>query len=898
MEEEFLVDIPLQEGLSSLINNSALRITFRVFVLLINPFSEMIRKRFIFCAVALAFNFALQTLSAQTFISGTVTDSLSGTGIESVNIKLVNESGGTSTDHAGGFSISVEPGRKVLSFSMLGYLPKTIEIETIAGQDLQLGTIRLHLSTIGLSEINIIASEAVERRTPVSVSTIKADVIQSRLGDRPFPEIMKEVPGVYASRTGGGSGDASVNIRGFQQENVALMLNGVPIGSVENGLVYWNNWLGLAEATQQIQVQRGLGASKVAMNSIGGTINIITKTTDVEPGGSIKYSITDYGNQKATLMLSSGRLKNNMAVTFLGSHFTGPGYVDATYSDGWAYYLSISKEFSKDQMLVFTVLGNPEKHGQRNFKLYKSEVDEHGLKYNKDWGSYNGEINNASENFYHKPHISLNHYWNINEKSLLSSSYYLSFGNGGGKWTDTFGNNPWIFSYYNPSGQIDWETIYNNNASNEDTYTLANGIDTTGYSLNIQTDFLASHIWTGLLSTFRHEFNNNFTLITGLHARVFKSKLQQKVRDLLGGDFYIDDYAYAIDGVAGRDQIKTVGDIVKIDNGAINDYTSLFAQLDYTAGKLSAFAAGTVSGNWYRREDHYNYVNDITSDWVFRTGFDAKAGINFNLDEYNNIFINGGYFSRAPYFKFVFGNGTNIPTSDLENEKTLTAEAGYGLTINHTRLSINGYYTKWADKSVLTNEYNQFEDPSMVQGLDALHVGVEAELKQVITSWFKVGGSFSMGNWKWKNDVRAFVYNDDMVVVDTIQVYADGLYVGDAPQTQVSLFADFLIMKTVSFSAAWVYYDRYYADFSPTTRTNPEDRSQPYRIPAYQNLDLYLQCPFRIGKLLATADMGCQNVLNGKYIIRGQDGYSHTIDDFTGFWGFGRTFYVSLKIEF
>ena len=90
---------------------------------------------------------------------------------------------------------------------------------------------------------------------------------------------MNSVPGVYATRLGGGSGDASVNIRGFKQENVALLLNGIPMSSVENGLVYWNNWLGLSEATQQIQVQRGLGASQVALNSIGGTINIITKTT-------------------------------------------------------------------------------------------------------------------------------------------------------------------------------------------------------------------------------------------------------------------------------------------------------------------------------------------------------------------------------------------------------------------------------------------------------------------------------------------------------------------------------------------------------------------------------------------------------------------------------------------
>jgi iron complex outermembrane recepter protein len=836
--------------------------------------------------------------SSQSWISGYVADSLSGERLFGVSIAVKDHQNGTATGQDGYFSVELGKGHYTLIFSSVGYLSRNISLIISNDGETNAGTVFLNPAAIGLAEVSIIASEAVERRTPVSASMIRSDVISTRLGDQPFPEIMKAVPGVYASRTGGGSGDASVNIRGFKQENVALMLNGIPIGSVENGLVYWNNWLGLAEATRQIQVQRGLGASKVAQNSIGGTINIITKTTDIEQGGSLSYGISSYGNQKATLMLSSGRMKNNMAVTFLGSRFTGPGYADATYVDGWAYYLSISKEFNKNHMLVFTALGNPERHGQRNFKLTKAEVDQHGLRYNKDWGSYNGELNNASENFYHKPHVSLNHYWKTSDKGMLATSYYISFGNGGGKWTDTFESNPWIFSYYNPSDQLDWEAIYENNAGNESQYTLANGTDTSGYSLNIQTNYLASHIWTGLLSTYNYEINEHFKIITGIHGRIFKSKLQQKVRDLLGGDFFIDDYAFAIDGVAGRDQVKHVGDVVKVDNGAINNYANLFSQLEYEAGNLNIFAAGSVSGNWYRRVDRYNYVSDIYSEWVFKPGFDLKAGANYNLNEHNNVFVNGGFYSRAPYFKYVFGAYTNVPSQDLKNEKTLTAEIGYGLDMKNTRFRLSAYYTKWEDKSVLTNEYNQFEDPSMIQGLDALHTGIEAELNQKITQWLSAGGSFSFGDWKWKNDVTAFVFNDNQAVVDTINVYADGLYVGDAPQTQVALFADARILKTVNFSVSWMYYDRYYADFSPTTRTDPDDREQSYRIPSYQSVDMHLGSPFRIGTFKARADLGCLNALNSKYIIRGQDGASHTINDFSGFWGFGRTFYLSFKLEF
>jgi iron complex outermembrane recepter protein len=857
-------------------------------------------KKFYYLCLVFLLNLNFIIVSqGQSRVSGQVADSVSGESLNGVNIKDSEGSYGTSTDQNGYFGLSLQAGKHTLIFTNVGYLTWQIVVDLNGNNEIVLGKILLQPATIGLAEVSIIASEAIERRTPVSVSVIKADAISSKLGDQPFPEIMKAMPGVYASRTGGGNGDASVNIRGFQQENIELMLNGVPIGSVENGLVYWNNWLGLADATRQIQVQRGVGVSNVAQNSIGGTINIITKTTDVERGGFIKYSLTDYGNQKATLMLSSGRLKNNMAVTFLGSYFSGPGYVDATYGKGWAYYLSISKEFSKDQMLVFTVLGNPETHGQRNFQLSKYEVDIYGFRYNKEWGSYNGEINNASENFYHKPYITLNHYWNISEKSMLATSCYLTFGNGGGKWTEAFGGANWIFSHPNPSGQIDWESIYNENAENYDEYTLADGTTITGnYSLNIQTNFLASHIWTGLISTFRHEFTDKLLLTVGIHGRLFRSKLQEKVRDLLGGGFFIDDYAFAVDGVAGRNQIKTVGDIVKVDNGAIDDFASIFGQLEYTSGKFNAFAAGTLSATWYRRFDPYNYVSDIYSEWVFKQGYDAKAGINYNLTEHQNIFINGGYFSRAPYFKFVFFSNTNDPYIDLKNEKTLTAEAGYGLDLKNTRFRLSAYYTMWKDKSIMTNEYNQFSNPMVVLGLDALHMGVEAELEQHITRWLKAGGSLSLGNWQWKNDGKAFVYNQDQVVIRTHEIYADGLYVGDAPQTQVNLFAEATILRTVSISASWMYYDRYYADFSPSTRTSPNDHSQSYQIPSYQTLDMFLECPFKIGMLNATADLGCMNVLNGIYIIRGEDGPTHTIDDFTGFWGFGRNFYFALQIRF
>jgi hypothetical protein len=604
-----------------------------------------------------------------------------------------------------------------------------------------------------------------------------------------------------------------------------------------------------------------------------------------------------------TLALSSGKMKNGVAVNFLGSRTQGPGYVDATYVDAWAYFLSVSKEFNSRHKLVFTALGAPERHGQRTLRLSQKEVDLNGLRFNKDWGSYNGQINNASENFYHKPYITLNHYWKMSERLFLATSAYYSPGYGGGKWSEVYGwGTPTVFEYRNPSGQIDWDAIYQNNATHTDTATLANGEKVTGYSKNVQTDFLASHHWGGLLSRLEFQKNEHFKYTLGIHLRYFKSKLQEKITDLLGGDFYIDDYGWAVDGLAGRNEIKTVGDIIKVDNGAINPSSSIFGQVEYEKGKTNAFISGTFNNVWYQRYDNYNYVEDTKSDVLLKTGFDLKGGVNHRVGEHHNFFANGGFFSRAPYFKYVFGSFTNVQTKDLENEKVKAFEIGYGYTRNVTRFRMNYYYTIWEDKSFLSNEYIQLEDNTQtrafVTGLDALHSGFELEIEQKISQNFNLGGVLSVGNWKWKNDVSAVLFDDSNAPVDTVNVYANGLYVGGAPQFQAGLYGDINILNTFNLSANWMFYDQIYADFDPSGRNNPDDHSQSYQIPSYSIVDVHLYFPFDFAGLPAMLNMSCYNLFNSEHIIRGEDGANHDLESFRGFWGFGRTFNVMLKLSF
>ena len=249
------------------------------------------------------------TAFAQGIVRGVVQDVNTNETLIGATVVIKGTTIGVTTNLDGSFLLIAPEGEHTLIVSYVGYEKQDIDVTVKDGATYNVGTILMQSSAIGLDEVNVLASVAVDRQTPVAVSTVSAKTIQENLGSQEFPEVMNYTPNVYATKSGGGFGDARINVRGFDQRNVAVMINGIPVNDMENGWVYWSNWAGLGDATRSIQIQRGLGASKLAINSVGGTINIITKTTDMNKGGSVEISATDFGRYKTMLSLSTGKLK-------------------------------------------------------------------------------------------------------------------------------------------------------------------------------------------------------------------------------------------------------------------------------------------------------------------------------------------------------------------------------------------------------------------------------------------------------------------------------------------------------------------------------------------------------------------------------------------------------------
>ena len=292
-------------------------------------------------------------------VTGTVLDAANGEPLIGVSILEAGTTNGVVTDLDGNFKFTVQTGAK-LQLSYVGYAGVEIKAKSA-----NLGTIKMEPEAVGLEDVTITGQMARQQKTPVAVSQVSALDIEERLGGGEFVEVLKNTPGVHANGQGGGWGDSEIWMRGFDNTNVATMINGVPMNDMEGGTVYWSNWQGLSDVTSVMQTQRGMGAGKVSAPSVGGTINIVTKGIDAKKGGSMSYSMGNDGANKIAFSVSTGLMKNGWAITVLGSRSWGNGYIQGTGYEGYCYFANIAKRINENHQLSLTGFGAPQWHWTR-----------------------------------------------------------------------------------------------------------------------------------------------------------------------------------------------------------------------------------------------------------------------------------------------------------------------------------------------------------------------------------------------------------------------------------------------------------------------------------------------------------------------------------------------------
>ena len=929
--------------------------------------------------------FSLATMAQQATISGAVTDADTNEPLIGATISFENESG-VATDFNGEYSVALDHGKHTLTISYVSYENKTMELEVNedAVVDIKMASENL------LNEVIVTADIAIERETPVAFTNISTKKLDEELAAQEIPMILNSTPGAYATQSGGGDGDARITIRGFNQRNVAVMLDGIPVNDMENGWVFWSNWFGLDLVTQTMQIQRGLGASKLSTPSIGGTINILTKGIDAKRGLKFKQEIGNDGYLRSTVGMTSGRLANGFGISAAASYKQGDGWVDGNFTKGFFYYLRIDKQLG-NHMISLSGFGAPQEHGQRSFseemglyhtkyatslfkgsdELYGSFVDHnqgritdeefntileknniselglndlslndlninfidttgeenYGLRYNPHWGYKDGKVYNTRKNYYHKPQFSLRHSWAVNDRVFWSNVAYLSIGTGGGTAPDGGLSRT-------ETGEYDIDQAVESNQPG--------GFNPNGYSNTFIRSSNNDHFWYGLLSSINYKITPELTFSGGVDARYYKGDHYRTVYDLLDGvgaqnqnenNFRID-----------RNTILEKGDKMTYDNSGLVRWGGVFGLIEYKIEKLSVFANVSTAMTGYSMIDYMkpkivdlgdtsflvSYVDTISyggqlytldsdeakdqqTDWINIQSYTFKTGAAYNINKNNSVFFNTGYISKAQRFNNVinsnrFGDKLLV-FNNYDNEKITAFELGYSFKSSVFSANLNSYYTVWKNKPLDSpptaaldpNDLDSDRIPYNVNGVNALHQGIELDFAFKPIKQLSLEGLVSVGDWKWTSADSAIIqlpnHNEEF------EFDATDVHVGDAAQLQFGGLIRYEPIKSLYFKLNATHFAKNYANFQPETLQGDDGGRESWQMPNYTIFSFHTGYYFKVKNVGLSIRANILNLFDTIYVsdARNNDGFNSSTSDFDAksasvHFGQGRRFSLSLQM--
>ena len=778
---------------------------------------------------------------------------------------------------------------------------------------------------------------AEDRKTPVAVSTITGEEIQKKIGTQDITMTLANTPSIYVAGQSGAFGDTRIAVRGFGQDNTAFMLNGQPINGMEDGKMYWSNWSGMNDIANVVQIQRGLGASKLAISSVGGTVNFVMRSTSKQQGGFAYAGFANDNYLKTTFSYDTGENDNGWSTSFLLTHWQGDGYAEGTFGQGQTYFFSLGYKMNDKHNFNFLMTGAPQWHDQNFTKSIATYLDK-GRKYNNNYGYYGDRYLTERRNFYHKPVFNLNWDYKIDDKSSLSTVLYASTGNGGG----TGGRGQRIRT---DEGYIDYDAIYAYNLSTSGAggNYAAEGGYVTRASMNM-------HNWLGAVSNYETQLSDNLTFNVGVDLRTYYGEHFRIVENFHGltswqenirlrdqnnnhqtyGTYGTYKYVVATESMGANPWEATFNNFdedqkIAYSNDERISYGGLFTQLEYVNDDFSAFFQGSVSQTMYQRWDHYQYadqslIDGTSSQWTGEAlpdgitdgvksekadnfGYNAKAGVGFGVGENGQAYVNAGYYSRAPYFDNIYLNYTNQINPNTSNETIIGLEAGYIYEVPNFSARVDLYRTSWADR--VTSSFYVDDDVvfyNISEGVTQLHQGVEVSFsaKPQEDVPYTLKGFLSVGDWIYEGDAITRLQDEDQNVISTETVDVDGGKVGDAAQFSAGLGLDVDLAERFSFDSDIRFYDDLYANVG-AVKENLE-------LPSYHVVDMGLSYKMFVNDGTLDIRLNVNNVFDNVYIselrsaIAAGEGTGVLYDGIDtanqGYFGLGRTWNVGLRYNF
>jgi hypothetical protein len=621
-----------------------------------------------------------------------------------------------------------------------------------------------------------------------------------------------------------------------------VLINGTDVSDAENGRVTFNDWGGLNDAMRNKQVYNYNEPTPYTYSNIGGLTNIDTRASNYRKQIKLSYSLTNRTyRDRIMFTYATGLMKNGWAFTLSGSRrWSNEGYVEGTFYDAWGYFLSAEKKFGTRHSLGLTVFGAPTKRGTQSATLQEAYDLSGSNYYNPNWGYQNGKARNARVRANNEPEFILNHIWNINETTKLTTSANYSFGTN--SWSslnwynapdprpDYYRNLPSYHpNYVDPLDSYtqnlitqNWQNDVNVRQINWDKLIEINKL---GNMDGIQANYIVENNVTktsqfAFNTVVNKEMNSHLTINGGLNFRLYNGHHYKILDDLLGGNYWVnidqfnktdfpgDTVSWQLD-LNNPNQIIHTGDKFGYDYVAHMNEGGLWGQGTFTYNKVDFFVAASLSGTQFWRTGNYqngrypenSYGNSKTFSFF---NYGIKGGVTYKITGRHYLQATGFYQTRAPYFTntFVSPKTRNTYAPNVKSETAFGGDASYIMRYPWLNVRLSYYYTRFLDGASIVSYYqdavinptgfssdkdNGVYVNNITTGIDRIHQGVELGAEIKATKSLKFFAVAAVGNYIYTSRPLTTISYDNGSMPDiTFTTYIKNFKIPSTPQTALS----------------------------------------------------------------------------------------------------------------
>lgn len=663
--------------------------------------------------------------------------------------------------------------------------------------------------------------------------------------------------------------------RGYDSEMEATYLNGIYFNDALTGYGPWSLWSGLNEATRNQEVAPALGVSDYGVGGIGGVTNINARASQMRKG--FRSSVVNANNNyrfRVMVSYASGMLDNGWAYAFsFSTRQGGNDWINGTYYNAYGYFASVEKQLNRCHRFSLTVLGAPTQRGVQNASTQEVYDMVGSNYYNSNWGYQVDKKRNARIRNFHEPIAMLQYFYTPNPTSTLMATASYRFGRNGYSaldWYDGADPRPdyyrYLPSYFERQGdyakadivrwawgsdwgtrQIDWDRLYNNNYGNltEDSKLAElNGLRRSNYVIEERhTDQRDANFKVQWIKTLRGGHRLNI----GLDARYNRTEYYKKMKDLLGGDYWLDVDKYAERDFVGERVMQNNLDyyeanghapIVKEGDKYGYDYyahvrdAKVWGIWNFNTARLEGFVAGEAGyvSQWreglYRKgsfEDNSQGASEKLNFFEYK----AKGSLSYKISGANSLTASVAYMQQAPSFQssFVSPRTRNSVTPNLTAEKVFSADLTYDLHVGGFKARVSGYYTTIEDRSKVISFYDDLQATFTnfaMSNIDSRYAGVEVGFSIPLFKFLNLNGAVSYGDYRYTSNplITQTADNSAEIVLSGEKVYWKGYHVESTPQTAANLGLSLRTSNNIYAGIDVNYYNALYLSMNPLYRTD------------------------------------------------------------------------------